>query len=86
MTTVLHSQPHKQHQPHLEQLPDFTYQDEGSIVILYANTAAALEWVDTYLDDGRQCWGTNGTAIEWRYFPAISNGLTDAGFAIDQVR
>jgi len=63
---------------------DFTYMDHGTIVILTAHTDAACAWADEHLPDDRARWGVNGSAIEWRCFPAISNGIMDDGLTIDR--
>ena len=56
---------------------DFTVQNEGSILILYAVSEAAQGWVDEHLPEERQTWGQNGTVVESRYICDIVNGITD---------
>lgn len=64
---------------------DFTFRNEGSIVILTAHTQAARDWVDAHLPEDRQTWGPAGTVVEWRYFPAILQGIHDDGLTIKEL-
>jgi hypothetical protein len=61
---------------------DFRFDNHGSIVILWAETPAAGDWVDEHLPVDRQCWGTNGTAIEPRCMGNILDGIHNAGLTI----
>ena len=62
---------------------DFSVNDQGSIVILTANTEAAREWVEEHLPADRQTWGRHGTVIEHRYADDIINGLQADGLTVE---
>lgn len=64
---------------------DFSFQDEGSIVILYPLSARARDWMTTFISISNevQYWG-DGTVIERRYFWDILVGITDAGMSVTE--
>ncbi|MGH2506550.1 MAG: hypothetical protein ACRDHZ_03905 [Ktedonobacteraceae bacterium] len=56
--------------------PDFTVQNEGSIVLLHPHTDAARSWVDENIgeDNGYQpMWPT--VVVEHRFIADIVNGI-----------
>ena len=64
---------------------DFTFRDEGSLVLLDARSAAARAWVRGHLPDDRTTWGPHGTAIEPRYFLPIAHAIIDEGYTLKQL-
>jgi hypothetical protein len=61
--------------------PDFTLQDEGSIVILYPQTEPAKVWVDENLPPAALKWG-NGVVIDRNYAPDILFGIRGVGLVV----
>jgi hypothetical protein len=64
--------------------PDFTFRNEGSLVILVAHSHEAQLWAIEHLPADATTWGRNGTVIEWRYFPAILEGIQNDGLTIKE--
>lgn len=67
----------------VEVLPDFTLDDEGSLIILHPVTAAAREWVDAHIgqENGYQpMWPT--VVIEHRYADDIITGAQRDGLTV----
>lgn len=60
---------------------DFTVQDAGSFVILYAVTGDAVDWAATHLPADAQQW-CGGTVIERRYFDDIADGILADGLTV----
>lgn len=61
--------------------PDFTVVNGGSIVMVYANTQAALDWVEEHLDlDVWQC--VRAVAIEPRFIGSVLDGIAGAGLTV----
>jgi len=54
--------------------PDYQVRDEGSIVLLWPISAAAVAWCDEHLPEDRITWG-GATVIEHRYADDIIEGL-----------
>lgn len=61
---------------------DFTVQNAGSILILYAETPEAEAWVEDHLPDDAQHWA-GGVVIEPRYFDPIAVGIEADGLTIN---
>lgn len=62
---------------------DFTVQDAGSFLILYAETDDASAWVEEHLPDDAQHWA-GGVVIEHRYFEPIACGIDADGLTIGE--
>lgn len=64
-------------------MTDFSFQDEGSLVILYPQSDKAREWVSLFVavNDETQHWG-DGVVIERRYVADILLGIHDAGLTL----
>lgn len=65
--------------------PDFTVQNEGSIVLLHPITAAANEWCDEFLPEDASRFG-HAYAIEHRYIDDILHGIIEAGLEVGFVK
>lgn len=61
---------------------DFTVQNAGSILILYAETEQAEAWVSDNLPDDAMHWA-GGIVIEPRYFDHIAGGIDADGLTIN---
>ena len=61
----------------LQREADFTFRDEGTIVLLTPQSVAAHEWIEVNLPDDAQ-WFANAICIERRYFQPILEGITEA--------
>lgn len=62
---------------------DFELQNEGSIIIIYANTTDAKEWVKENVSAaGYQPNYPNSIIVEPRYAMDLLNGIKDAGFTV----
>lgn len=59
--------------------PDLTFEDHGSIVIMFANSDAGREWVADHIPEDAPRWGRHGVAIEPRYAEDIVRGAQDDG-------
>jgi len=59
--------------------PDLTFEDHGSIVIMFANSAAGRAWVSEHIPADAPRWGVHGVAIEPRYLEPIIQGAQDDG-------
>lgn len=62
--------------------PDVRIQNEGSILIFYAMTDAAKQWIADHLPEDIQTWGVNGVVIEHRYAPEIAYAMQQDGLLI----
>ena len=62
-------------------IADFSVQDNGSICLLVPQTAAAYDWIDTFLPQERTTWGS-AIVIEPRYLPRIVDGFTSDGLSL----
>jgi hypothetical protein len=60
---------------------DFSYSDEGSIVLLTPITAAANDWVQEHLPGDAMRFG-HSIVIEHRYADDILNGIVNDGLLI----
>ncbi|HTE40299.1 MAG TPA: hypothetical protein VK629_05700 [Steroidobacteraceae bacterium] len=66
-------------------MPDFTFQNHGSICILVPVSEAAQAWRDAHLPaEGEDCqeWG-GGVVIEPRYVADILDGITNDGLSVE---
>lgn len=62
--------------------PDFRVDNHGSIVILWADSEAAQEWVAEHIPEDAQSWGRNGTVVEPRYIGDIIDGIQADGLNV----
>jgi hypothetical protein len=69
--------------PELLPNADFAVQNEGSIFILYALSAAAKEWADEHIGHAQR-WGVNGYVIEHRYVLDIVDGIQNDGLTFEK--
>ncbi len=60
---------------------DFTFDDHGSICILYAVTRAAVDWVEEHIDGSALRYG-GGVVIEPRYAEPIIDGIINDGLTV----
>lgn len=62
---------------------DVTVVDQGSIVILMAETPAGVEWVEEHIgqDNGYQPYWPN-VVVGHRYADDVINGMIDDGLAV----
>jgi hypothetical protein len=58
--------------------PDFTYRDEGSLMLLAPDSEFAKGWVEEHIPDDAQ-WFGNYLAIERRFFQNILDGIDADG-------
>lgn len=58
--------------------PDFTYRDEGTVMLLTPCSYWAHGWVEEHIPDDAQWFGAS-VVIERRYFADILNGIDSAG-------
>lgn len=65
----------------MKEAPDFSYRNEGSIVLLKPISEAAREWVADHLPDDAQ-WFGGSIVIEPRYFDPIAGGIESDGMSI----
>lgn len=63
---------------------DFVVSAHGSIIVLVPLSVAACEWTGENLPTTCPRWGA-GYAIERSYFPAIGEGITEAGLTLKLV-
>jgi hypothetical protein len=62
---------------------DFTVQNEGSIIIIHANTKAARTWINENVSEsGYQPDFPNSIIVEPRYAMDLLTGIKEAGFTI----
>jgi hypothetical protein len=68
----------------LEKKPDFTYQDHGSVILLFPKSESAWGWVEDHLphDTG---WHGMGAGIERRYAHDILQGIDNDGLTFRRV-
>jgi hypothetical protein len=59
---------------------DIIYQNHGSIILMFAETDAAREWVADHLPDDAQTFGA-AICIEPRYFGDIAYGAQEDGLS-----
>lgn len=59
-------------------MTDFSYRNEGSLVLLRPRTELAEDWLDDHID-GEALYFANALVIEPRYFFDILSGLTEDG-------
>ena len=57
-------------------------QNEGSIVILYAKSNAAKQWVADHIPEDVQTWGKDGIVVEHSYVNEIVQGMMDEGLEV----
>jgi hypothetical protein len=62
---------------------DFRVHNHGSILILFADSKPAKEWVAEHIPDDALTWGINGTVVEPRYIGAIVDGIIGDGLNVE---
>lgn len=62
---------------------DFSVQNHGTLVSLWALTEAAQSWVEEHLPADRLTRGKFVTVVEPRYIDNIIDGIRDDGLEID---
>lgn len=65
--------------------PDITFQNEGSITIMYGHTPAGKGWIEENIPEDAMTWGRDGIVIEHRYVLAIIEGVLGDGLDIGRV-
>ena len=68
------------HPDHNDPDPDFHVDNHGSLALLWADSAAAADWVDENLAHAMRWCGA--VVIEPRYLPAILEGLSEEGLTV----
>ena len=63
-------------------MPDFTVNDQGSIVLLMPENDNARVWIDQNIGDDITWWG-GAVAIEHRYADDILTGIQRDGLTIE---
>jgi hypothetical protein len=60
---------------------DFSVQNHGSIFLLQAITPAAKNWIEEFLSEDRQTFGS-AVAVEPRYVPSIVTAIRNDGLVV----
>jgi hypothetical protein len=61
-------------------MADFTVENQGSLVVFWANTPEGAQWFEDNTDALH--WG-NGYVVEHRYACLIADALSDEGFSLE---
>ena len=62
---------------------DFTFMDEGNIILLFPESPKALAWIEDNLSKERYTYGRS-VIIDHRYFSPIYSAITMEGLSIEQ--
>lgn len=65
--------------------PDFTLQDEGTIVLLTPKSEEAQEFIDTHIDPDAQTF-CDAVVIEPRYVQPIIAHIEEHGMVVEVIR
>ena len=66
----------------MDDKPDITIQNHGSIVLFAPLTEAAREWLDMNVQDDAQ-WFAGALAVEHRYAGDLANGMMADGLVVE---
>jgi hypothetical protein len=62
---------------------DFRVSNHGSILILFADTQEAQDWVAQHIPEDALTWGRNGIVVEPRYISNIVDGIQNDGLSVE---
>jgi hypothetical protein len=66
----------------INESPDFTVEDHGSVFILQPTTDAASAWIDEHIDPLAMRWGKAGLVVEAFYVRDLVARLEQAGLEV----